>query len=113
MPRGQKDAAFYDSAALLVLSLLEEADKTGFQLLHEVECRSDCAFAIRESRLYPLLHGLEARGDVRSCERQTEDGTHRFYRLTRQGRENAHLLPGTVENLPQANRRWRLCHQIS
>ena len=75
MPRGQKDAAFYDSAALLVLSLLEEADKTGFQLLHEVECRSDCAFAIRESRLYPL--------------------------------------PGTVENLPQANRRWRLCHQIS
>ena len=51
MPRGQKDAAFYDSAALLVLSLLEEADKTGFQLLHEVECRSDCAFAIRESRL--------------------------------------------------------------
>ena len=34
MPRGQKDAAFYDSAALLVLSLLEEADKTGFQLLH-------------------------------------------------------------------------------
>ena len=85
MPRGQKDAAFYDSAALLVLSLLEEADKTGFQLLHEVECRSDCAFAIRESRLYPLLHGLE----------------------------NAHLLPGTVENLPQANRRWRLCHQIS
>ena len=43
MPRGQKDAAFYDSAALLVLSLLEEADKTGFQLLHEVECRSDCA----------------------------------------------------------------------
>ena len=42
MPRGQKDAAFYDSAALLVLSLLEEADKTGFQLLHEVECRSDC-----------------------------------------------------------------------
>lgn len=37
MPRGQKDAAFYDSAALLVLSLLEEADKTGFQLLHEVE----------------------------------------------------------------------------
>ena len=60
MPRGQKDAAFYDSAALLVLSLLEEADKTGFHLLHEVECRSDCAFAIRESRLYPLLHGLEA-----------------------------------------------------
>ena len=103
MPRGQKDAAFYDSAALLVLSLLEEADKTGFQLLHEVECRSDCAFAIRESRLYPLLHGLEARGDVRSCERQTDPS----------GRENAHLLPGTVENLPQANRRWRLCHQIS
>ncbi len=80
MPRGQKDAAFYDSAALLVLSLLEEADKTGFQLLHEVECRG---------RHTPFLPADPS------------------------GRENAHLLPGTVENLPQANRRWRLCHQIS
>ena len=103
MPRGQKDAAFYDSAALLVLSLLEEADKTGFQLLHEVECRSDCAFAIRESRLYPLLHGLEARGDVRSCERQTEDGTHRFYRLTRQGVENP---PPTC-----CREQWKTCRK--
>lgn len=101
MPRGQKDAAFYDSAALLVLSLLEEADKTGFQLLHEVECRSDCAFAIRESRLYPLLHRLEARGDVRSCERQTEDGTHRFYRLTRQG----------VKTLTCCREQWKTCRK--
>lgn len=112
MPRGQKDAAFYDSAALFVLSLLEEADKTGFQLLHEVECRSDCAFAIRESRLYPLLHGLEARGDVRSCERRLRTA-RTVLPADPSGRENAHLLPGTVENLPQANRRWRLCHQIS
>ena len=89
MPRGQKDAAFYDSAALLVLSLLEEADKTGFQLLHEVECRSDCAFAIRESR------------DVRSCERQTEDGTHRFYRLTRQG----------VKTLTCCREQWKTCRK--
>ncbi len=101
MPRGQKDAAFYDRAALLVLSLLEEADKTGFQLLHEVECRSDCAFAIRESRLYPLLHGLEARGDVRSCEKQTEDGTHRFYRLTRQG----------AKALTCCRKQWQTCRK--
>ena len=101
MPRGQKDAAFYDSSALLALSLLEEADKTGFQLLHEVECRSDCAFAIRESRLYPLLHGLETRGDVRSCERQTEDGTHRFYRLTRQG----------VKTLTCCREQWKTCRK--
>lgn len=30
MLRGQKSRCLYDSAALLVLSLLEEADKTGF-----------------------------------------------------------------------------------
>ena len=71
---------------MLLLSLLEEGEKTGFQLLREVECRSDCAFAIRESRLYPLLHGLEARGELRSREKTGEDGvSHRFYRLTRQG----------------------------
>lgn len=82
----RKTSAFYDSSAMLLLSLLEEGEKTGFQLLREVECRSDCAFAIRESRLYPLLHGLEARGELRSREKAGEDGaSHRFYRLTRQG----------------------------
>ena len=82
----RKTSAFYDNSAMLLLSLLEEGEKTGFQLLREVECRSDCAFAIRESRLYPLLHGLEARGELRSREKTGEDGvSHRFYRLTRQG----------------------------
>ena len=101
MPRGQKSTAFYDSSALLLLVLLEEAEKTGFQLLREVECRSDCAFVIRESRLYPLLHGLEARGDIRSFERQTEDGVHRFYQLTRQG----------ARTLTRRRAEWKTCRK--
>ena len=44
---------------------------------------------------------------------RTEDGDAPFLPADPSGRENAHLLPGTVESLPQTNRRWRLCHQIS
>lgn len=99
MPRKRKTSAFYDSTTLLLLSLLEEGEKTGFQLLHEAECRSDCAFVIRESCLYPLLHGLEARGDLRSREVTAADGTHRFYRLTRQG----------VKTLTCRRREWKTC----
>ena len=58
MPRGQKDAAFYDSAALLVLSLLEEADKTGFSCCMRWNRRSDCAFAIREAACIPCCTDL-------------------------------------------------------
>ena len=76
---------FYDSSALLVLSLLEGSEKTGFQLFCDAKRHSDDIFAIRESRLYPLLHELEVRGDICSREQQTADGPHRFYRLTRQG----------------------------
>ena len=100
MPRGQKDAAFYDSAALRHLSLLERT-RPVFSCCIRWNATQTAAFAIRESRLYPLLHGLEARGDVRSCERQTEDGTHRFYRLTRQG----------VKTLTYCREQWKTCRK--
>ena len=58
MPRGQKDAAFYDSAALLVLSLLEEADKTGFQLLHEVNAAQTARLPSAKAACIPCCTDL-------------------------------------------------------
>lgn len=77
---------FQSSNTLLILALLEDADKYGYQIIRELECRSDKVFSLKEGTLYPLLHGLEEQGQVRSYEQTSETGRlRRYYKLTRQG----------------------------
>lgn len=70
---------------LLVLALLGEGDKTGFELVHALEARRDCAFFCREGMIYPILYRLCDAGQVVSYERETEAGPRRCYHLTRLG----------------------------
>ncbi|MGM9612621.1 MAG: PadR family transcriptional regulator [Butyricicoccus sp.] len=74
---------------LLVLALLGEGDKTGFELVRALEIRRDCAFLCREGMLYPILYRLCELGQISAYDRETEAGTRRCYRLTRLG---AHVL---------------------
>ena len=70
---------------LLVLALLGEGDKTGFELVRALEFRHDSAFQLREGMLYPILHKLCNAGQIAAYERETEVGPRQCYRLTRQG----------------------------
>ena len=74
MPRKKHETAFPASNTLLVLALLEDEDKYGYQIIRELECRSDQTFSMKEGTLYPILHGLEERGEVRSYERESDAG---------------------------------------
>ena len=56
------------SMAMLVLKLLEDGDKYGYQMIEELRCRSDDTFHLRAGTLYPLLHGLEEKGLVTAYE---------------------------------------------
>lgn len=86
MPRRKDDPAFPVSHTLLVLALLEDQDKYGYQMIRELECRSDHTFSMNEGTLYPILHRLEQCGEVRSYERASDAGRRRrYYQLTRQG----------------------------
>lgn len=86
MPRKKEEPLFSGSNTLLVLALLEEEDKYGYQIIRELECRSDQTFSMKEGTLFPILHSLEERGEVRSYEQPSETGRHRrYYQLTRQG----------------------------
>lgn len=97
MPRRKDDPGFPGSNTLLVLALLEDENKYGYQIIRELECRSDRAFSMKEGTLYPILHGLEARGEVRSYERPSDAGRmRRYYQLTRQG----------VKTLARCRREW-------
>ncbi len=75
------------STALLVLSLLSDGDKYGYEMVLELAKRSSNAFELKEGTLYPLLHALEKDGDVRAYARTAPSGRERrYYALTEKGR---------------------------
>lgn len=74
------------SMALLVMKLLEDGDKYGYQMIEELKRRSDETFHLKAGTLYPLLHGLEEKGLVTAYEREAAAGKpRRYYHLTKQG----------------------------
>ena len=75
------------STALLVMSLLSDGDKYGYEMVLELARRSDNAFELKEGTLYPLLHALEKSGDVTAYMRTAPSGRkRRYYALTDIGR---------------------------
>ena len=74
------------SMALLVLKLLEDGDKYGYQMTSELKARSEDVFHRRAAPFNPLLHGWEERGLVTAYEREATAGKpRRYYHLTREG----------------------------
>ena len=47
------------SSSLLVLSVLGTGDMYGYQIIKEIEQRSEFVFSFKEGTLYPILHGFE------------------------------------------------------
>lgn len=70
---------------LLVLSLLEQGEQTGFSLIRMMEIRQEFAFLSEEAMIYPLLHEMQQKGLITSYEKKTEVGIRRFYKVKRQG----------------------------
>lgn len=82
----KNDKILSGSTAMLVLSLLESGDKYGYQMISELEIRSDHTFTLKEGTLYPILHGLVKDGAVESYEKPSESGRMRkYYHITRKG----------------------------
>lgn len=67
------------STVLMVLSLLKESDRYGYELIRELERRSEQAFQFREGTLYPVLHRMENQGYIKSDWRKAESGKARKY----------------------------------
>lgn len=76
------------STALMVLHLIAERDMYGYEIVHELEQRSDNVFSLKEGTLYPVLHGLENDGYAQSYMQAAESGKPRkYYSITQKGRK--------------------------
>ncbi len=75
------------SAELLVLAVIEQRARHGYEIGRLIAERSDGALTFHVASLYPLLYRLEARGLIegRWVEKPGQR-RRRFYRLTAEGR---------------------------
>ena len=75
------------STAMLLLKLLESRDLYGYEMIEELERRSDHTFSLKAGTLYPLLHGLEDKDQLLSYEKEAGGKTRRYYRITGAGKK--------------------------
>lgn len=76
------------SSALLVLSVLENEEMYGYQIIKEIEKRSEDVFSFKEGTLYPILHAFEKDNYVESYWLQSVQGRQRkYYKITDKGRK--------------------------
>ena len=78
------------SIRLLLLHLLSRGEMHGYEILDEASRRSINAFQLKEGTLYPALHQLEKKGEIKSQWRTAESGRERkYYSLTAKGKKAA------------------------
>ena len=87
------------STPLLVLSLLQDGDKYGYEMIEQLAKRSDDTFQLKEGTLYPLLHALEKENFIRSYSKIAPTGRERkYYSLTHHG----------LDQLEYKKKEWKL-----
>jgi PadR family transcriptional regulator PadR len=75
------------AADTLVLSTFAEGEKYGYQVVKEIEQRSDGFFRFKEGTVYPILHRLERQGLLQARWESMPNGMERrYYSLTAAGR---------------------------
>ncbi len=78
LPKGSCDS--------LLLCLLEEKPMYGYELVKELESRSQGYFRFKEGTLYPALHRLENMGVIASKWEQVPNRRpRRYYHITEKG----------------------------
>ncbi len=72
----------------LLLSLLEKQAMYGYQIIKELEGKSQGYFRFKEGTLYPALHRLEREGAVEGKWQSLPSGQQRkYYSITLKGRD--------------------------
>jgi len=76
------------STVILILTLLDRKAMYGYEMIKEIEEKSEGIFTFKEGTLYPILHSLESEGMVECYWTESEGGRKRkYYKITKSGRE--------------------------
>ncbi len=87
---------------LLILQLLQQEEMYGYEIVQAIRERTDAVITIGEGVVYPVLHGLEQEGALRS-RRKTVNGRSRiYYSVTAAGSRRLAELSHSWTNLTLA-----------
>lgn len=87
---------------LLILRLLQQEEMYGYEIVQAIRERTEAVIAVGEGVVYPVLHGLEQDGALRS-RRKTVSGRSRiYYSVTAAGSRRLADLSQTWNNLATA-----------
>ena len=93
------------STAMLILRLLEEKDRYGYEMIETLEQKSNHVFTLKAGTLYPLLHSLEEKGFVTVYEEKAGEGARKvrkYYHITRAGKKAFSQKHAEWENYARA-----------
>jgi len=76
------------STSLLVLQLLNERDMYGYELVKEMDRRSEHSLQMKEGTLYPALHKMEKQEYIECYwQNQAKGPARKYYRITEHGKQ--------------------------
>lgn len=94
------------STELLILALVEERARHGYEICKLIESRSDGVLRLNVASLYPLLYRLERQGLVEGrWVEKAGQRRRRYYRLTAMGRKRLRDRRSTWRSFVEAMNR--------
>lgn len=75
------------STDLLVLSVLENQNMYGYQMIRELKNKSENLFEFQEGTLYPILHKLEEKKFITSYWDEVSNKKRKYYAITTEGKK--------------------------
>jgi PadR family transcriptional regulator, regulatory protein PadR len=87
---------------LLILRLLQMEEMYGYQIVESIRERTSSVITLGEGVVYPVLHGLEHDGALKSRRKAVNGRSRIYYSVTRKGRKRLAELSGTWNSLAVA-----------
>lgn len=76
------------STNMLVLSLLENENMYGYQMIKKMSEKSQNVFEFQEGTLYPILHNLEEKNYITSYWDESTTKKRKYYAITKEGKKH-------------------------
>lgn len=86
------------STGTLILTLLQDRPLYGYELIKELEQRSQGVFLLKEGTLYPILHAMENEHWVEAYWKKVDGRSRKYYRILDEGKHK----------LQEKKSEWRL-----
>jgi PadR family transcriptional regulator, regulatory protein PadR len=90
---------------LLILRLVQQQEMYGYEIVQAIRNRTDAVIAVGEGVVYPVLHGLESDGALKSRRKTINSRSRIYYSITPRGSRRLAELSESWTNLADAIQR--------